>query len=98
LEEAESLQVTQQGRDGAVDLARQLAVFIGHAGVRIPGLDVAVVALHDTDAAFDQPTSDEQLPSLDTTPIAFADRFWLLLHVEGIRGLDLHPRGKLEGL
>ena len=64
--------------------------------VIVPGLARAVPHLHKADAAFEQTAGNEQLPGLCAGTVHLADVFGLLLNVERIGGINLHPIGELE--
>ena len=64
--------------------------------VAVPGLDVAVIKLHEPHAPLDQSPGDQELPRLNARPIGVADVLRLLLDVEGVGGGHLHAIGQLE--
>ena len=66
--------------------------------VVIPGLARAVPELHEAHAPLEQPARDQRLPAVHMIAVGGAEVLGFLAEVEGIRRLELHAEGQLEGL
>ena len=65
--------------------------------VEVVGIPSVVKDLHESDAAFDEATSEEQLFALFGIAVEFADVSGFAREVEGVGGLDLHTERGFEG-
>ena len=64
--------------------------------VAVPGLAGAMPELHEADAAFDQPASDEELSGLDAGAVHVADVLRFAANVECLGRFGLHAETELE--
>ena len=97
-QQAALLQVLEEGGDGPVPFAGQLAVHLLDAVVIVPRLSVAAPYLNEAHAALQQAARDEQLAAMHAAAVQVADKFRLLVQIKGVRCFALHPVGQLEGL
>ena len=81
-----------------VGLSCKLLVPLEDLVVVVPRLALTMPKLHDTNAALDELSSDEHLPTLNTGPIHVEDMLGLLRYVENIHRLFLHAISKFHRL
>src|SRR5262245_14116150 len=92
-EQANPLQIADQGGDGAIALASELLVVDLDVVVVVPGLALTVPDLHEPHTTLNQAASNENLAGLRAFTVAFEDVLGLAADVEGLSGFLLHAVG-----
>ena len=99
VEQSALSEICEEGGGGAIDFLTESTMFAGDITVRVPRLNVTMVALHDTYTAFDQSSCNQQLSTMDSLGvIQFVRCFRFAGQIERVGGFHLHPIGELEGL
>ena len=92
------IEILQQRSYSLITLIRQIGVVLFQIVVVVPGLAGAMPQLNEANAAFDHPSSDEQLARVDARPIEFVNMLRLLTEIKDVRRFHLHPVSQLERL
>ena len=84
-----ALQVVKQRRDGAVGRRQEVVFQVGEGvAVRVPGLVVAQVDLHEADPGLDQPPGHQERPAKRVAAVAVEHGRFVLIGKER----PAHPR------
>ena len=99
VEQSTLFEVCQEGGGRAIDFLTESPMFAGDITVRVPRLNVTMVALYDAYTALDQASCNQQLSAMDSRSVIQLVRcFRFAGQVESVGGFHLHPVGKFEGL
>jgi hypothetical protein len=95
-QQAAALEVGEQGGGGAVDVGGERAGRLVVPRVRVPRLAVAVVDLHEADAALDEAAGEEAGVGEVRRAVFLADAGRLAGEVERLAARELHVEGGLH--
>ncbi len=97
VEQSALLEVVHQRGDRAIDRPAKVRNGFVVIGVRVPGLAVSVIDLHETHAAFDESASQQAAVGEVAFAVIIACLLRLLVQVERVAGSELHSEGRLHG-